>query len=56
MLFNCFSCGRLISLRKDLCPHCMVDLGMARDNMENAKKKKASFAKKRGSFLWFFSR
>lgn len=57
MLFNCFSCGKLISLRKELCPYCMVDLNTARESVEvELKGKKAPALKKKYTFFSLLSR
>jgi len=50
MLFNCFSCGKLISLKKDLCPYCMVDLNTARSSVEQEVKIKPMLKKKHTFF------
>ncbi len=55
MLFNCFSCGKLISLKKDLCPYCMVDLMEARNKVEEeVKAKKPSLGRPRTIFSLLF--
>jgi uncharacterized OB-fold protein len=57
MLFNCFSCGKLISLKKELCPYCMVDLNAARESVEvEVKGKKPVSIKKKYTFFSLLSR
>ena len=56
MLFNCFSCGKLISLKKDLCPYCMVGLMEKRQAMEDElalKNQKKTWSKKWSIFSIF---
>lgn len=50
MLFNCFSCGKLVSLKKDLCAYCMVDLNSARMAVEADTKQKQGVRKKHTVF------
>jgi hypothetical protein len=57
MLFNCFSCGKLISLKKELCPYCMMDLNEMRSHVEVDAKSKAKFyLEKKHSFFSLLSR
>ena len=57
MLFNCFSCGKLISLKKELCPYCMVDLNSARESVNvEVKGKNPLAAKKKYTFFSLLSR
>jgi len=57
MLFNCFSCGKLISLKKDLCPYCMVDLNPARESVSvEAKNKAKAKARLKHNFFSLLSR
>lgn len=56
MLINCFSCGKLISLKKELCPYCMVELNESRNNVEVELKAKNGFLKKKHTFFSLLSR
>jgi len=56
MLFNCFSCGKLISLKKELCPYCMVDLMQARQSVEEEVKQKNRVLKPKYTFFSLLSR
>ena len=56
MLFNCFSCGKLISLKKELCPYCMVDLMQARQAVEEEVKQKKPVLKPKYTFFSLLSR